>query len=580
MITNYLFSSDVSKFQELIDLLPIAIFIKDTESKLLAINKACELQWGLSFKDLQGTDASQLFPPAQMEHFLAKDQEVFESGCQIDFEETMWNSMLKQNRMVHTFKKPICDTSGKPLYLIGMFVDITERYKAEQRILEMATYDILTGLPNRALLKDRIERALEYGNRHRERVAVLFIDLDNFKVINDSLGHDVGDKLLQAVAARFVSVVRGEDTVARQGGDEFIVLLSNLESAFDAEAVAQKILDALQLHFLIDGKELHISGSIGISLFPDDGEDIWTLLRNSDIAMYHAKKNGRNNCEFFKPEMNRQAKERHSMEVALRNALKHDELLLHYQPIVNVNGGKTDGFEVLLRWQHPGDGLIYPIKFIRLAEETGMIIPIGEWLMRQSCLQIKAWQKQGYEVPRLAINLSAIQFRQKTLVENIVRILDETGVKGHYLTLEITESELIENVEETIKTLQQLSELGIEISIDDFGTGYSNLSFLKRYQINTLKIDRSFVRDIPGDPDDTAIIDAILVMAHALGLEVIAEGVENEQQLTYLVLHGCTRFQGFYFSEPLPATEIEKKMENQRIFPNYFNQMGNQQVDE
>ncbi|SEF75038.1 two-component system, chemotaxis family, CheB/CheR fusion protein [Nitrosomonas ureae] len=315
----------------------------------------------------------------------------------------------------------------------------------------------------------------------------------------------------------------------------------------------------MQLHFLIDGKELHISGSIGISLFPNDGEDIWTLLRDSDIAMYHAKKNGRNNCEFFKPEMNRQAKERHSMEVALRNALKRGELLLHYQPIVNINGGKADGFEVLLRWQHPDDGLIYPIKFIRLAEETGMIIPIGEWLMRQSCLQIKAWQNQGYEVPRLAINLSAIQFRQKIIVENIVRILDKTGVKGHYLTLEITESELIENVEETIKTLQQLSELGIEISIDDFGTGYSNLSFLKRYQINTSKIDRSFVRDIPGDPEDTAIIDAILVMAHALGLEVIAEGVENEQQLAYLVLHGCTRFQGFYFSEPLPATEIEKK---------------------
>ncbi len=579
MCTNYLISNDALKFQELIDLLPIAIFIKDTESKLLAMNKACELQWGVSFRDLQGTDGSQLFPSIQMEHFLAKDQEVFESGCQIDFEETMWNSMLSQNRIVHTFKKSICDQSGKPQYLIGMFIDITERYEAEQRILEMATYDMLTGLPNRALLKDRIEQALEHGNRNRKHVAVLFIDLDNFKVINDSLGHDVGDKLLQEVAARIVSVVRSEDTVARQGGDEFIVLLSNLDNAFDAEEVAQKILGALQLDFLIDEKVLHISGSIGISLFPDDGEDIWTLLKNSDSAMYHAKKKGRNSCEFFKPEMNRRAKERHSMEVALRNAMKCDELLLHYQPIININSDKADDFEVLLRWQHPNDGLICPSKFIRLAEETGMIIPIGEWLIRQACLQIKAWQKKGYDVPRLAINLSAIQFRQKSIVENIARMLDETDIEGRCLTLEITESELIEDIEKTIITLQQLNGLGIEISIDDFGTGYSNLSFLKRYQINTLKIDRSFVRDIPGDPDDTAIVGAILAMANTLGLQVIAEGVENDEQLAYLVSQGCTRFQGFYFSKPLSATEIEKKLENPLVFRSCFNQSENNQIN-
>ena len=560
MCINYLFLNDALKFQQIIDLLPLAIFIKNSESKLLAMNKACELQWGVSFSDLQGTNASQIFPSIQMEHFLAKDQEVFESGGQIDFEETMWNATLKQNRIVHTFKKSIHDSSGKPLYLIGMSIDITERYKAEQRSLKMATYDILTGLPNRSLLKDRIEQALEHGNRNQKRVAVLFIDLDNFKVINDSLGHDVGDKLLQEVAARIVSAVRSEDTVARQGGDEFIVLLSNFDNVLDAEEVAQKILDALQMHFLIDGKELHISGSIGISIFPDDGEDIWTLLKNSDSAMYHAKKNGRNTCEFFKPEMNRRAKERHSMEVALRNALKYDELLLHYQPIININSDKADGLEVLLRWQHPYDGLIFPNKFIKLAEETGMIIPIGEWVMRQACLQIKAWQKKGYEVPRLAINLSAIQFRQRSIVENIARMLDEIGIEGRYLTLEITESELIEDIEKTIKTLHQLSKLGIEISVDDFGTGYSNLSFLKRYQINTLKIDRSFVRDIPGDPDDTAIVVAIRAMAHALELQVIAEGVENEEQLAYLVSQGCTQFQGFYFSEPLSATEIEEKL--------------------
>lgn len=560
-MTSYLpFSDDLSKYQELIDLLPIAIFIKDAESRILLINKACELQWGLSLKKVYGTDASQFFPPEQMEQFLTKDQEVFINSKQVDFEETIWNSTLEQNRFVRTFKKPLYDKSGKPLYLVGMSVDITEHKKAEQRITEMATYDMLTGLPNRTLLMDRIEQALEHCRRNQKRVAILFIDLDYFKVINDSLGHDVGDLLLMEVAARFVSVVRGEDTVARQGGDEFIVLLSNLDNELSAEEVAHKIINVLIPPFIIDGKELHISCSIGISLFPNDGKDIWALLKNSDIAMYHAKKKGRNNCKFFKPEMNKQAKERHNLEVGLRNALKRNEFQLYYQPIVNVDGTKVKSMEVLLRWQHPQEGLIYPIKFIRLAEETGMIVPIGEWVLRQSCLQIKAWHEQGYEVPRLAINLSAMQFRQKNLVASIVSILGEVGLEGHCLTLEITESELIENVEETIRTLRQLVTLGIEISVDDFGTGYSSLSFLKRYQINTLKIDHSFVRDITTDPDDTAIIHAILAMANNLNIQVIAEGVETNEQLAFLASHGCSSFQGFYFSEPLLATEIESRM--------------------
>lgn len=321
MNLHFPFSDDALGLQEFIDSLPIAIFIKDPESKLLVMNIACELQWRLSLKDVYGTDASQFFPPEQMKQFLDKDQEVFASTSQIDFEETIWNSSLKENRIVHTFKKPFYDSLGKPLYLVGMSIDITERKKAEHRILEMATCDMLTGLPNRALLMDRIKQALEQSSRNQKWVAVLFIDLDNFKVINDSLGHDVGDLLLQEVAARFVTVVRREDTVARHGGDEFIVLLSNLQSAFDAEEVAQKILDVLILPFQINGMELHISGSIGISLFPDNGKDTWMLLKNSDIAMYHAKKKGRNNCQFFNSEMNRQAKERHSIEVDLRNAL-------------------------------------------------------------------------------------------------------------------------------------------------------------------------------------------------------------------------------------------------------------------
>ncbi|MBA3755932.1 MAG: EAL domain-containing protein, partial [Nitrosomonas sp.] len=436
-----------------------------------------------------------------------------------------------------------------------------EHKQAEHRIVEMATHDVLTGLPNRNLLQDRIVQALAHDRRSQEQAAVLFIDLDNFKVVNDSLGHAVGDQLLQEVAARLTATVRSEDTVARQGGDEFIVLLPNLANAQDAEVVAQKILDELIRPYYIQEKELHVGGSIGIALFPSDGEDMATLLKNSDIAMYHAKEDGRNNYQFFASEMNNLVAEKHTLSTYLRNALKRDELLLHYQPVFGMPGGKLISMEVLLRWQHPQQGSIPPAKFIPLAEENGMIVPIGEWVLRQSCLQIRAWQEQGYDVPKLAINLSIRQFRQKALVVDIMRILNETGVEASCLALEITESMLVENVETTIKTLNQLSALGFEISIDDFGTGYSSLSYLKRYPIDTLKIDQSFVRDIATDPDDAAIIEAIIAMARSLKMKVLAEGVETYEQLTFLTRQGCNLFQGFYFSRPLPATEFRNKLQ-------------------
>ncbi len=438
-----------------------------------------------------------------------------------------------------------------------------EQMQAEQRIVQMATHDGLTGLPNRNLLQDRIAQALAHNRRSQEQAAVLFIDLDHFKVINDSLGHDVGDGLLQEVAVRLSATVRNEDTVARQGGDEFIVLLPNIAGAQDAEAVAQKILDALMQPYQISDKELHIGGSIGIALFPSDGEDVDTLLKNSDIAMYHAKESGRHNYQFFSSEMNKLATEKHSLGIDLRHTLERNELLLHFQPVIDMPGGRLTSMEVLLRWQHPRHGLILPSKFIPLAEETGMIIPIGEWVLRQACLQIKAWQSQGYDVPKLAVNISARQFRQKTLVADITRILAETGVEPRCLVLEITESMLVENIEETIKTLHQLSALGLEISIDDFGTGYSSLSYLKRYPINTLKIDQSFVRDIATDPNDAAIIGAIIAMAHSLKMGVLAEGVETEEQLDFLTRQGCGRFQGFYFDKPLPSAEIMSRLQRQ-----------------
>ncbi len=442
--------------------------------------------------------------------------------------------------------------------------DVTARKEAEQHIMYLANHDALTGLPNRILLQDRIRQAIAQARRGNARGAVLFIDLDQFKTINDSLGHDVGDLLLKAVAERLVSGLRSEDTVARQGGDEFIVVLSSVTNAQDAGTVAQELLDAIAPPYQVKGNELHTSASIGIAIFPDDGEDGDTLLKNSDTAMYHAKEAGRTNYQFFTPEMNQLAAERQSLGTCLRHALERSELLLHFQPMVDMAGGKLVGLEVLLRWQHPEQGLIPPLKFIPLAEETGLIVPIGEWVLKSACLQLKAWQDQGYDLPLLAINLSARQFRQKTLAETIARILDETGVEARFVELEITESILMDNTDEAAETLRKLNDMGLEISIDDFGTGYSSLSYLKRFPIDKLKIDRSFVQDIATDPDDAAIVTAIIALAHSLQMKVIAEGVEEAAQLAFLSRQGCDQYQGYYFSKPLPAAEVVTKLQRRK----------------
>ncbi|OQW40896.1 MAG: diguanylate cyclase [Proteobacteria bacterium SG_bin4] len=435
-----------------------------------------------------------------------------------------------------------------------------ERKEAEKRIVEMATHDALTGLPNRHLLQDRVEQALVHDTRRQRQMAVLFIDLDHFKTINDSLGHDIGDLLLKAVANRLKFCVRTEDTVARQGGDEFIVVLNSIAESLDAAKVAQKILDSLLQPFYIHGNELHIGGSIGIAVFPNDGGTAETLLRNSDVAMYHAKENGRNNYQFFTDELNKSAYERHTLSLDLRYAMERNELLLHYQPVMDMPNHQLYGLEALLRWKHPVHQLVSPDKFINLAEETGLIIPIGEWVLKTVCLQIKAWQSQGLYVPRIAINLSARQFRDKDLITNISRILKETEVDAKYISLEITESMLIDNIDKVVETLSRLHAMGLHISIDDFGTGYSSLSYLKKFPIHTLKIDRSFVRDIVTDKNDRTIVAAIIAMAHSLELDVIAEGIEIEEQLSFLTEQKCNHYQGYYFSKPVPAPEIESML--------------------
>jgi diguanylate cyclase (GGDEF)-like protein/PAS domain S-box-containing protein len=438
--------------------------------------------------------------------------------------------------------------------------DISERKQAEQRISFLASHDTLTNLPNRTLLQDRLQQVIVHNRRRSIQAAVLFVDLDNFKVINDSLGYEVGDILLKDISAILVSMVRSEDTVARQGGDEFIILLSTISQPQDASIIAQKILDTLIQPFHINGKELHVTASIGITVFPDDGNDMESLLKNSDIAMYHAKEQGKNNYQFFSAKMNEFASEKQALSSDLRHAVERNELFLVYQPVVDMVSGHIAGMEVLLRWQHPVLGLISPVKFIPLAEETGVILSIGEWVLRSACEQLVKWQQQGYEVPRLAVNLSAKQFRQKLLVENIAHILKETGTDSRYIGIEITESMLVQNIDEVVETLLKLSNMGLEISIDDFGTGYSSLSYLKRFPINKLKIDKSFVNDVATHPDDAAIVKAIVAMAHGLSMKVVTEGVETQAQLDFLREHGCELYQGYIFSKPLPASEIINKL--------------------
>jgi two-component system CheB/CheR fusion protein len=443
--------------------------------------------------------------------------------------------------------------------------DITDRKDAEQRISHMASHDALTNLPNRTLLQDRIQQTLVHNQRRQLQAAVLFIDLDKFKIINDSLGHDVGDELLKEAAARQVAELRSEDTVARQGGDEFIILLPTISTPQDAGVVAQKLLETLRNPFIIQGKELLISASIGIAIYPDDATNMEELLKNSDIAMYHAKESGRSNYQFFSANMNAQAAEKQALSVDLRHAVERNELFLVYQPVVDMASNKISGMEVLLRWQHPSLGLVSPVKFIPLAEENGMILPIGEWVLRSACQQISAWKKSGYCVPRIAINLSAQQFRQKSLADTIAQILHETETESHLIGIEITESMLVQNIDEVVATLLKLSNMGLEISIDDFGTGYSSLSYLKRFPINKLKIDKSFVDDIATHPDDAAIVKAIIAMAHGLSMTVVTEGVESQEQLEFLRQHGSEQYQGYIFSKPLLAADAALLLQNHDI---------------
>ncbi len=468
------------------------------------------------------------------------------------------NTILRQftNGMWYLIKEARTPEGGTAL----TFVDITKQKQVEEQIRRQANYDSLTELPNRMLFRDRLTRAIVSARRENGLVALLFIDLDRFKVVNDTLGHIVGDRLLRKAAERLQASVREVDTVARLGGDEFTIILQDIARTEDAAIVANKVIDSLGKPFLLDGHEAFIGASIGITVFPSDGDNAATLLRNADVAMYRAKDAGRNEYRFFTKAMDAQALNRMSLENDLRYAVERQQFFVHYQPIVELRSGRVINVEALLRWRHPKRGLVAPDEFIPLAEETGLIKPLGEWVLRTACAQAQAWRDMDLPVFGVSVNLSSGQLKRGFSRETVAAILEETGLSPDLLTFEITESLIMEDTEEAITYLHAIKEMGVGLSIDDFGTGYSSLNYLKRFPVDSVKIDRSFVRDVTVDPEDASLADAIIALAHNLGLKVIAEGVETKEQLDFLQSRGCDLYQGYYLGRPMTAKGLQKRI--------------------
>jgi diguanylate cyclase (GGDEF)-like protein/PAS domain S-box-containing protein len=544
-------------FRAMVDQVPDYLFAKDTESRFVVANKAVAADLGLKSEDLLGKTDFELHPPELARKFFTDEQTVIRSSApMIDIEEFVVDR-AGTRKWLSTSKVPLRNDQDEVIGIVGIARDVTDRKRAEDQIHFMAHHDALTGLPNRALLMDRLTQALLLAQRNECLVTVIFIDLDNFKLVNDSFGHNAGDTLLKTLAERMVRCVRATDTVVRLGGDEFVVLLIHqVDSPIVASLVLDKIREALAEPVPIDGQLFRVTCSIGLATYPHDGADAETLLMNADVAMYQAKEKGRDNFQYYTTEMDVTAHAKRTLQNDLRTGLARNEFALVYQPQVDLQSGRIFSTEALVRWHHPELGTIAPAQFIPLAEESGLIVPLGDWVLREACRQNKAWQDAGMLPITMSVNVSARQFREANWVQRVADVLKETGLKPQYLELELTESLLMQDVHQAIATMQKLQAIGVQFSIDDFGTGYSSLSALKSFPVARLKIDQSFVRNLPHNTDDCSIAAAVISLGHKLNMKVIAEGVESDAQMAFLAENNCDEIQGFRISRPVEADAI------------------------
>jgi diguanylate cyclase (GGDEF)-like protein/PAS domain S-box-containing protein len=548
--------------QVTLDSIGDAVISTDADGRVTYVNAVAEALTGWSYQAAVGRPLAEVFRVVNVD-----SREVAQDLLQLAIRENRAVSLTPNCVLVRhdgsetpieDSAAPIHDRRGTVSGAVIVFRDVTAARELSLKMSHLAQHDGLTDLPNRILLNDRLGQAIAMALRHRTKLAVLYVDIDRFKHVNDSVGHTAGDRLLQSVATRLLECVRSSDTVSRLGGDEFAILLCDVASAEDAAGAVEKILLALGRPHGVDELEVHVSASIGISVYPEDGTTGEALLKNADAAMYRAKECGRNNYQFFKTEMNRCALERHGLENDLHDALERQEFVLHYQPKVNLLTGTMTGVEALLRWRHPKHRLIRPSRFISIAENSGLIVPIGRWVLEEACRQVQAWQLAGSAPVSIAVNVSPVELRAKGYLAGVQRILSETRLAAGQLELEITETFLMQDTLRTVLVLDELKKMGVRLALDDFGTGYSSLSFLRRFPIDTLKIDQSFVRELATDKDDAGIVSAVVDMGKNLNMRVVAEGVETLEQYAFLKRHHCPEAQGFYFSKPMSPTAIAR----------------------
>jgi diguanylate cyclase (GGDEF)-like protein/PAS domain S-box-containing protein len=581
-----------TRYRGLLEAAPDAMVVVNQDGEIVLFNVQAEKQFGYRRDELVGQKVTNIVPEGFAERLIAdalrsaEDALAQQIGTGIELYgrrkdgssfpiEIMLSPLESAEGILVTAAIRNITTRKKAEALLVQKVEELNRSNEElvasaytartmaQQMTHLAEHDALTGLPNRLLLNDRIGQSVKLALRNTCQIALLFLDLDGFKHINDSLGHAIGDKLLQSIATRLTDILRAPDTVSRLGGDEFVVLLPEVRQPEDAAITARRLLQTLAEGHSIGGHDLHVTTSIGVSVYPDDGLDAETLIKNADTAMYQAKENGHQSYQFFRPAMSVQAVERQSIEEHLRRALERQEFTLSYQPKINLCTAKITGVEALIRWTHPTRGSVPPVQFIPVAEDCGLILPIGAWVLREACAQARAWTDAGLPATTMAVNVSAMQFQNEKFSEELFAILDDTGLNPRYLELELTESALMKRADLAASILSTLRAVGVRVTVDDFGTGYSSLSYLRKFPLDALKIDQSFVQQITTIPDETTIVRAIIGMGRSLNLRVIAEGVETQDQLDFLKTHQCDEAQGYFFSAPIPAQHFIKLLESQ-----------------